>query len=408
MNHMPSAAIKLLATAIMLALTLTSAFASGYKLDRGDVLGISVFGMADFNRRTMVNVDGDISLPLIGNVPAAGITLTELQQRIQTKLSEREVGRGADVMVEIVEHRPFYVSGDVTSPGALPWRHGLNVRRAVALAGGVGTTKLKNLDTPQSAAEIMGRYNVAVAELARREARLKGLQAELSNQKKISFEGAQKLPLPETLVTQIRDLEQRNLEDRRKSLDDERRHLEAQIRIGDQQISTLEQGEKQDKITVAQQVQALQLATSLQSRGLANVARVSDEQRALSLIRSRELETIARLGRARQDRQEQARKLERTDEDRRVELTRAIQDAMVGLQQTRAEMSGLAQRLILAGSTGGQISSMAGDIEYVIYREASGTSHRVAAKPETPVEPGDVVEVTIRLDSLFGAPPETR
>lgn len=374
--------------------------AEEYKLDRGDVLGISVFGMPDFNRRTTLNVDGKISLPLIGSVTAAGLTLEQLQQRIKELLAGLEISRSSEVMVELAEPRPFYVSGDVTTPGALPWRFGLDVRRAVALAGGVGTTRLRNLESPQSAAEIQGRYNAALVELARRDARLRGLETELAGEKTISFETSPKLPIPAKILQRIRQLEQKNLDERYANLEHEREHLTNQIEIGAQQVETLEQGREQDKLTVAQQVNALQLATSLQNRGLANVARVSDEQRALSLIRSRELETIARLGRARQDREEQSRKLERLTEDRRMLLSRDVQTAILDVQQTRSELSGLAERLVLARSMAGQITSMASNIEYLIHRRNGDRSQRIAATPETSVDPGDVVEVLLKLEGF--------
>lgn len=384
------------------------AAADPYRLDRGDVLGVSVFGIPDFNRNVTVNVDGDIALPLLGAVRAAGQTLAELRERIHSQLSARDAMRNPEVTVELIEYRPFYISGDVTTSGAQPWRPGLTVRRAIAIAGGYNVMRMRNLDSPQAAAELSGRYHVLLAEYARRLARLRGFQAELEERTVIDFTGLDKIGVAPELLRQIQELETRNLADRRANIENEKRHLADVMKLGDGQIDALKQGQAQDQINVAQQVEALKRASSLQGRGLTNVARVSDEQRGLALIKSRELETLARLGRAREDRAEQGRKLERTSEDQRVYLTRAVQDASVDAEQTRSELEGIGQRLLLSGALGSQSSSLGRDAQATIYRaQPDGKQTSIAATLDTAVAPGDEIEVTVKLDALV-PPPATK
>ena len=107
-----------------------------YRLDSGDVVEVSVFGVQDFKRRTAINVDGDISLPLLGDIRAAGLTLAELRTKLRESLAKSNIIRSPDVTAEIVEHRPFYVNGNVAKPGAHAYQPSLTVRHAVAIAGG--------------------------------------------------------------------------------------------------------------------------------------------------------------------------------------------------------------------------------------------------------------------------------
>ena len=373
--------------------------AEPYRLDRGDLLGITVFGISDFNRNATVNVDGDISLPLVGHLRAAGRTLPELQSQIRDLLAGRDAVRKAEVTVELIQHRPFYITGDVTTPGAQPWRPDLTVRHAVALAGGYSIMRGRNLDTPHSAAELSGRYHALMVEYVRLEARLSGLQAELHNKGTIDFERLERVIVPAELLERIKELEARNLAERRTNFDNEKKHLSDLIVLSDSQIKTLEQGRVQDQINVAQQLEALARASSLQSRALATLTRVSDEQRALAFIKSRELDTLARLGRARQDRQEQGRKLERADDEHRQYLTRAVQDGMVEAEKTLSELRGIGERLLLTGAIGSQLSGLGSKAEAAIYRKAGEDAlQKLIATQDTSVEPGDIVELTIRFD----------
>jgi protein involved in polysaccharide export with SLBB domain len=76
-----------------------------------------------------------VSLPLAGTIEAAGLTKPELEQALTTKLKS-EYLRNPRVTVEVVSFRPFYVLGEVKTPGEYPYRSGLNVLSAIAIAGG--------------------------------------------------------------------------------------------------------------------------------------------------------------------------------------------------------------------------------------------------------------------------------
>jgi protein involved in polysaccharide export with SLBB domain len=84
-----------------------------------------------------VSAEGSVSLPLIGDIKAAGLHVKELAQEISDQLQRRAGGAERPfAAVEIVQFRPFSIVGDVQHPGEYPYRPGLNVLQAIGIAGG--------------------------------------------------------------------------------------------------------------------------------------------------------------------------------------------------------------------------------------------------------------------------------
>lgn len=106
-----------------------------YRLGSGDRLAISVFGHPDLSGEFEVDASGEIAYPLLGQVGARGHTLEELRGIIGDDL-DRDFIVDPRVSVEVLNFRPFYILGQVNAPGSYPYVSGLNVRQAVAIAGG--------------------------------------------------------------------------------------------------------------------------------------------------------------------------------------------------------------------------------------------------------------------------------
>jgi polysaccharide export outer membrane protein len=112
--------------------------ASGYRLGPKDLLRIRVFEVPELNVESRVSEAGTVNLPLIGDVPAAGLTDTEFAARLKQLLESRYVNR-ASVAVEILEFRsrPITVIGAVKSPGNLAFPGRWTLLDALAAAGGL-------------------------------------------------------------------------------------------------------------------------------------------------------------------------------------------------------------------------------------------------------------------------------
>jgi polysaccharide export outer membrane protein len=108
---------------------------SAYTLGNGDQLRITVFGQPDLSGQFEVDGTGAISMPLIGQVQALGLTTPELEDHIVSVL-EGDYVLNPRVSAEVINYRPYYILGEVNRPGEYPFTSGLTVMNAVAAAGG--------------------------------------------------------------------------------------------------------------------------------------------------------------------------------------------------------------------------------------------------------------------------------
>ncbi len=106
-----------------------------YTLGSGDKLRVIVFGEQDLSGEFDVTGTGKVSLPLIGQVQATGLTLNQFEDEIANKLKEGYL-TSPKVSVEVLNYRPFYIIGEVDKPGEYPYTNGMSVLNAVAVAGG--------------------------------------------------------------------------------------------------------------------------------------------------------------------------------------------------------------------------------------------------------------------------------
>jgi protein involved in polysaccharide export with SLBB domain len=104
-------------------------------LAAGDKVRVTVYGEDRISGEYQIDPDGMISLPLAGTVRAAGLTKAALETALADKLAGKYL-RSPKVTVDVVNFRPFYVLGEVQKPGEYPFRSGLNVLSAIAIAGG--------------------------------------------------------------------------------------------------------------------------------------------------------------------------------------------------------------------------------------------------------------------------------
>lgn len=106
-----------------------------YKLGVGDRLRVIVLGEGDLSGEFEIGSKGTINLPLIGEVDAEGLTISELEDNIEARLADGYL-RAPNVTMEVTNYRPFYILGEVQGPGSYPYVNGMTVLNAVALAGG--------------------------------------------------------------------------------------------------------------------------------------------------------------------------------------------------------------------------------------------------------------------------------
>lgn len=105
------------------------------RLQAGEKIRVTVYGEEKLSGDYDIDPNGLVSLPLAGTVKAAGLTQTELEAELARKF-RTEYLKNPKVTVSIASRRPFYILGEVEKPGEYPYKSGLNVLSATALAGG--------------------------------------------------------------------------------------------------------------------------------------------------------------------------------------------------------------------------------------------------------------------------------
>ena len=96
---------------------------------------MEVFREQELSGEFVVNEEGVVGLPLVGEVQAAGKTLAQLRGELTATLS-REYVRNARIALDVVGYRPVYVLGEVEKPGEYAFAGGMSVHALVAKAGG--------------------------------------------------------------------------------------------------------------------------------------------------------------------------------------------------------------------------------------------------------------------------------
>lgn len=106
-----------------------------YELGSGDKIRVNVFGEDTLSGEYLVNGAGRVALPLIGEVPAVGLTVGQFSDAVAARLRDGYINEPR-VSAEVLNYRPFYILGEVGSPGTYPYTNELTVLNAVATAGG--------------------------------------------------------------------------------------------------------------------------------------------------------------------------------------------------------------------------------------------------------------------------------
>jgi polysaccharide export outer membrane protein len=105
-----------------------------YRLGAGDKLHVTVFNEPNLTGDFSVSDAGDLSFPLLGRMPVAGLTVDQFETMLREQLGQSL--QRPEVAAEILTYRPFYILGEVQRPGQYPFAAGMTIMGAVATAGG--------------------------------------------------------------------------------------------------------------------------------------------------------------------------------------------------------------------------------------------------------------------------------
>jgi polysaccharide export outer membrane protein len=390
-----------------------------YLLAPGDVLEIEAVGIRDFRHRVMIDLNGQASFPLIGDIKAAGLSVAELRKQVKSIFSTKafrprldQEGRLAspdqvvtmspdEVTLSVAEYRPIYLNGDVANPGTQPYRPGMTVRQAIALAGGYDTMRFRGRDPFLDSSDFRGDYYELWTEFAKVRAQAERFQAELDGKSALGQTNLNDLPLPSAVTSKIADVEAQRLGVDNSDHQKEKKYLEDAVQQEDVRIATLlQQRETEQKNADTDAAEFKEIQANF-SKGLVPMIRLSDSRRLTLFSATRVLQTTALINQVERERNEFARRLQRVDDHRGDDLLAKLQDANVRLATIRARLQAVGDKLLYSGVVRSQLARGAGgEPDIKVYRDENDTSGNMRANEETRLMPGDVVEVRLRLDGL--------
>lgn len=385
-----------------------------YLLSPGDIIEITVAGMPELKQRAPIQLDGTITLPMVGSIVAAGSTSTDVQARAEMALASKVIrqttpdGRDrivliqpGDVAVAVVEYRPIYVNGDVLQPGQHPYRPQMTVRHAIALSGGVSTVRGRSATMGVEVVEVDREYRTTVLALAKEHVHAWRLTAELEGSEDIKEQRLVDAPIPAATLSEYLQIESSYLNIRLLEYRNEKVHLQNAARLAGEQIETLTTQEKQEAQGLQSDIDELDRINKLYGSGSLISPRVTEARRALLLSSTRRLQTTATLSQVKQQREDLLFRLEKLDTQRRLEVLRDMNESQARAAELRTRLEAAAQKLQVFGriASADAASSGARPAITIIRRSGEGWD-RLSASEDADLLPGDAIEVVARPDLL--------
>jgi polysaccharide biosynthesis/export protein len=115
----------------------TAAVPPGYLIGAEDVLGVLFWREKDISGDVIVRPDGKITLPLLNDVQAAGLTTDQLRAALTEAAGKFVEDPNVTVVVRQINSRRVFITGQIGKPGPYPLSPGLTVMQLIAMAGGL-------------------------------------------------------------------------------------------------------------------------------------------------------------------------------------------------------------------------------------------------------------------------------
>ncbi|TIP29471.1 MAG: sugar ABC transporter substrate-binding protein [Mesorhizobium sp.] len=393
-------------TCLALALAVPQlAAADEYRLGSQDKLTIRVAEWqtveGTFRDWTAVNGEytigpaGTLSVPFVGEMPASGKTTSEIAAAISQALQRKlALADRPEASVEMAQYRPFYISGEVETPGQYPYVPDLTVLRAMSIAGGVRRAEGQRYARDMINAK--GEFDVLQDQRVRLIVRRARIEAQIAD--KPTFDVPKEVaddPKLESIVADemaILTADQKNLKLRLQALDDLKKLLQSEIDSLQKKIVN-----QQRQVDLAKE--QLSGIGSLAQKGLVVNTRVLNSQQTIADLEGQILDYETAILTARQS-------ISKANQDAIDLQNTQDADLATGRQQAEADLSETMLKMNM--HTGLMAEAMSGNpalqryrdgeeptMTFSLVRMADGKTSEIAASEDTPVLPGDVIKVKL-------------
>jgi protein involved in polysaccharide export with SLBB domain len=363
-----------------------------------------VFEWAALNAEYTIGGSGKLSLPLIGEILAAGLSTADLGKAIGDRLKDRMgLVASPDASVEMIQFRPFYVTGQVEKPGEYPYRPGITLLQALTISGGlprgidIGHMRLeREVIASKGELELLAKENSAL--LARR-ARL---EAELQRASSIEYPTELKQRRNDPSVAILLDQENLVFKARKHALETQLTALNQLKNFLEKEVESLAGQLDTQHTQLKLMKQELDTVTTLSEKGLTTAPRRMALERNVAGLEGDRLRLETNLLRARQE-------ISRTEISILELYNKRVNEVTAELQQTQARLEQIAQRTetserLLYESEVITPSLLADRARirrlrptYTVFRSSFGRVVELSADESMTVEPGDTVKVDIPI-----------
>ncbi|HEY0212992.1 MAG TPA: polysaccharide biosynthesis/export family protein [Paenirhodobacter sp.] len=352
-----------------------------------------------------VAADGTLALPILGQLTVRGATTADLATEIGTALKEAaNLSEEPSVAVEIITYRPFFIMGAVQQPGKYDYEPGLTVLQAISVAQGfvrsvdiAGTER--DIITAQGGLRTLGAARIGL------ETKLARLTAEAASQTDLAFPADLIARDYDPRVTVAMQEEQQRFTANRDALDTEMLAIAESQKLLQEELVSLDGKSKALERQFELLSEQVKLSTELRDRGLTPATRQIEAENSRVSVQSIMLDVQLSKLRAQQS-------LSRASRDAVDVRSRYRKTALDDLTETRAlleqnrEMTETARRQLQAATLRGQ-EAMGSDPGlkpvYRLVRQAPSGPETSVVDDATPLQPGDVVQVSF-IETAPAAP----
>jgi polysaccharide biosynthesis/export protein len=405
---------------LMLAVAVTCAFTANaaraqYVLGIGDIVSFNVIGAPELGRNARVDMDGNIVLPLIGEVPAAGASVPDLRARVSAQLLGKSyvVGdhdsseswrtlREGQIVIDIHEYRPVSILGDVFQPGSIQFRAGLSVRQALAEVGGLRAVRVDPERMELLAVELRAEQNALEHQIAT----LAPVVERLLSEQRMIAEGAVMEPAnPEANVAELsaspagtsaaQDLLHRQMDSRLAAWKHDVVSAEEAAAMLRQRLAILVERRDHEEETREHYADEYSRVEDLAARGIVARSALTDARRDLAFASTRALETGAEVARVEREVGEIQSELQGYWREAELDVLADLEQRSQQLETLRASLRSVEERLVALEGVGTMGEGAAAQVTVTLFRKTESGLSASVVDMGAALHPGDVLEVEV-------------
>lgn len=368
----------------------------GLRIVAWDTIALDFVEYNALNGEYAIGPDGSIMVPLLGPVQAQGKNTTELAEELAAALLVRlGLVETPSVSIAILDYRPIYMLGAVRTPGRYAFSPGLTVQQALALAGGVDTLVEDGVDRLSTVIRTAGQLREIRIELTRQQIRAARLSAETQGLDGFDLPDALDHPDGSAAATAIFDKERALFQSRQDAQDRALAALQDSRTLLEAEIAALETKQASQTRQVALLREQVGNVETLVERGLARSPSFVAAQSQLIELENRQLDTETAVFRARQSIGELERDRVEIEASRRLAVLRELQDAEAAVARLLTRRNTTGQLLLGAEALlSSEDDAPAYRLHFAITRVSGEDRVEIEARPDTQLQPADVLEVT--------------